>query len=1010
MSSLSDYLKEIEEEKKKKPSQIARQENKELQETKVDTVVRKTEESTSKSNLGQFLNEVKNREDTSFQQSEKPVEKVQEKEVVETEESQEDDRSFLKKAGDFLKDLKSRITDPENKQRINEAISAASDEFARKDAEAASFLRNRELAQEKPSYGQILNYSTVPFLEKAKIDTESKIEELVQKQNKSKIDNVRIKNLSQKLSDIDGLLNLPASELPKRQGEISRLYAERLTANIATDFVGTTASLIQGFSWASSKLGKEDAAKGLNIASKRVSSWSDAIRPENQDFADKVQGALGSQLAFFVPSLGVSKAASFFGKVSPKLANIFGGSTMAALESTAEAGDVYETLLSEGKTKEEADNAATNTFWANVALNIVTERFGLFSEGAGVARVVKVSVDESVQEMGQQVISNVNTGRPYSEGVLESGAIAVITGGIGGSVTGGKVEPNIDVLVDPVLEKKVDEQVESGETEVDLNSLKSGLPEDFVKKINRKTDKIVELEEAIKRGDKLPPIPVFKEGDKFVTNKDGDNRLIAYQNVGVDTVPVRIEAKTELTGTQKQAEERAKAGDIPAELSSLSKKAAKFQSAEDFASTEGTGKERQIGVLKANEIIPRDNVDKNTNEYKSLVSDIKKNGIKEPVIVQVKEDGSIETTEGSHRVVAALETGANVPVIVTKGEIPGGISIEEFFNKSKGSSPTTVGQQDVRTPKEPFKQGIKRDFSFDPDSTKNEGRFNLRPASKYKSFFREKLSTDGVSTVVGLTADGAREVQALRFDKNKFTEEQAREWFDKNKDSVSFESDAEKTKEDKKPVKKKKVKPKLKKEQPAVTEDAPPLKEKIESIPPGFKKSRVIERVEDTLRSEVDLNETLYKTITLKGASEKAIDIVNKQPDLARDIISGNALVPEGTTKAAVLIAAAEQARKSGDFKTQKDLIIQRSFMQTRNGQEIVTEKLVNSLSSDQFIKQVLKVRMDKVIKKVAKGKNKAREFADKVKKRAESANKKVNNQVLSKIESAQKIIDDLIC
>lgn len=190
----------------------------------------------------------------------------------------------------------------------------------------------------------------------------------------------------------------------------------------------------------------------------------------------------------------------------------------------------------------------------------------------------------------------------------------------------------------------------------------------------------------------------------------------------------------------------------------------------------------------------------------------------------------------------------------------------------------------------------------------------------------------------------------------------------------------------------------------------PPTQKPTQNIPKGFKESRVIERVKDTLQSEVDLSETIYKTLTLDDIARRAVDLVNKDPDLATDIISGNGVVPEGTTKAAILIASAEQARKAGDFKTQKDLIIQRSFMQTRHGQEIVTERLVNDLSSDRFIRDVIKVRMDKVIKKIEKDTTRAKAFTNKVKKQAEVATKKVTKRALSKIESAQKILDDLIC
>ena len=83
-----------------------------------------------------------------------------------------------------------------------------------------------------------------------------------------------------------------------------------------------------------------------------------------------------------------------------------------------------------------------------------------------------------------------------------------------------------------------------------------------------------------------------------------------------------------------------------------------------------------------------------------------------------------------------------------------------------------------------WEQGEPREFSFDPNSTKNEGRFRmLSPdAIKKDSYFRRKSSTPGVSFVMGIP-EGEKKavVQAVRFDKNKLTEDQARQWWNENK-------------------------------------------------------------------------------------------------------------------------------------------------------------------------------------------------------------------------------------
>ena len=142
--------------------------------------------------------------------------------------------------------------------------------------------------------------------------------------------------------------------------------------------------------------------------------------------------------------------------------------------------------------------------------------------------LVKTTKDKARDERGERLVS---------EKVIES-----IT----------EIKPETEAL-EPTLEEKT--------TEISTDLVESGLPKEFQSKINRNTEKIKQLEEAIKRGDKLPAIPVYKENGKYYTNKDGDNRLIAYQNLGIKNIPVRIEQKTTLTGTQKQKVERAKAKD-----------------------------------------------------------------------------------------------------------------------------------------------------------------------------------------------------------------------------------------------------------------------------------------------------------------------------------------------------------------------------------------------------------------------------------------------------------------
>lgn len=83
-------------------------------------------------------------------------------------------------------------------------------------------------------------------------------------------------------------------------------------------------------------------------------------------------------------------------------------------------------------------------------------------------------------------------------------------------------------------------------------------------------------------------------------------------------------------------------------------------------------------------------------------------------------------------------------------------------------------------------KGEKRPFKFDPNSTENEGRFRLYPPEKLTDYTRWGSSTKGVSYVVGKDADGKSVTQAIRFDRDIFTEEKARTWWNENRSRFKF--------------------------------------------------------------------------------------------------------------------------------------------------------------------------------------------------------------------------------
>jgi hypothetical protein len=131
---------------------------------------------------------------------------------------------------------------------------------------------------------------------------------------------------------------------------------------------------------------------------------------------------------------------------------------------------------------------------------------------------------------------------------------------------------------------------------------------------------------------------------------------------------------------------------------------------------------------------------------------------------------------------------------------------------------------------------------------------------------------------------------------------------------------------------------------------------------------------------------------------------------------------PEGYTDTAISIAAAEQALADGNSKLQSQLETARSLRQTRRGQEIVMERgRANENSAHHFLQQVIKARLEATVglkgfifqatsKLAGQAKTKAQIAVEQIDKKASALKKRIDKATLSKLESAQKILDQLTC
>jgi hypothetical protein len=173
-----------------------------------------------------------------------------------------------------------------------------------------------------------------------------------------------------------------------------------------------------------------DSAKPL---ADKLKEWEKVTAAENPTFAHNLVNGLGSMIGFWLPGMGIMKGAQMINSISPRIAMIFGNSAMTAFEAMSEAGQTWQEAIEAGKDRKEADSKANKTFWANAVLIGLTNKLAYFNNVTGLKKLLLSSPVEGLQEFGQQVIQNVNSGRKWDEGAYEAGLIGTILGGIFGA-------------------------------------------------------------------------------------------------------------------------------------------------------------------------------------------------------------------------------------------------------------------------------------------------------------------------------------------------------------------------------------------------------------------------------------------------------------------------------------------------------------------------------------------------------------------------------------------------
>ena len=214
---------------------------------------------------------------------------------------------------------------------------------------------------------------------------------------------------------------------------------------IAGGVVATGESMLHGLEW----LGVETAGEMAKPLTELRETY---LTPEHQSFANDIAQGFGSMIAFMVPGMTVARipglmlrgvsAATRAGVAATRAMEVAGIATSSGMEALSEAGSVYNELIEQGKSEEDASQGAFETFVYNAAVLGFTDKLsGFFKVGGKTLKEMgKAAASEGSQEALQSMMSQYQT--TGSVDLKQAGYEGMIGSILGGGVAG--VTSNID--------------------------------------------------------------------------------------------------------------------------------------------------------------------------------------------------------------------------------------------------------------------------------------------------------------------------------------------------------------------------------------------------------------------------------------------------------------------------------------------------------------------------------------------------------------------------------------
>lgn len=272
--------------------------------------------------------------------------------------------------------------------------------------------------------------------------------------------------------------------------------------------IGTIEQILRGFEWLGS-----DTARDLADPLQEIRE--EYLTPEHQTIANDIAGGFGSMIGFMVPGMTIARIPGMIGKGAQmsvwaiRALETAGIATSTGMEALAEAGSVYKENLLNGKSEQESNQNAFETFMYNAALLGFTNKVsGFFRAGKSlVSGIGRGFATEGAQEGLQSVISQYETGQEIdlNQAGYEAFIGGIVGGGMGGvtSVIDKKAIPHVEDGIPGQKDDKLDVDSDSfnrgmdqGQTDNDLDVVRM---EDIIKQGQVKAQERIDSEEEFKQ-------------------------------------------------------------------------------------------------------------------------------------------------------------------------------------------------------------------------------------------------------------------------------------------------------------------------------------------------------------------------------------------------------------------------------------------------------------------------------------------------------------------------------